>query len=78
MTQFSILWRTVRETSEILGVSPQRVRELAREGRFGPNAYKKHDKTLNYNGAWLIPFPNDYHKESVGRPSKSKEIYIEF
>ena len=76
MTQRIILWRTVKETSEILGVTPQRVRELARDGRFGPNAYKKYEKTLNYNGAWMIPFPNSYHKEAVGRPSKGENFSI--
>ncbi len=72
-----ILWLTVQETSAKLGVSPQRVRELARDGRFGANAYKKYAKELNYNGAWMIPFPNSYKKEPVGRPSKEHAFSIE-
>jgi len=72
-----LIWRTTMETSEILGVSPQRVRVLAREGQFGMNAYKKYDKSLNYNGAWMIPFPNSYRKRPSGRPSKELEYSVE-
>ena len=64
-----ITWRTVTETADLLGVSKQRVCWLARHGRFGVNTFKKHDKSMNYNGAWMIAFPNDYSKKPIGRPS---------
>lgn len=70
----NIMWRTVTETAEILGVSRQRVCWLARNGRFGNNSFKRHDKSMNYNGAWMIAFPNDYSKKPIGRPSKEKWI----
>ena len=54
-----MVWKTAKETAQSLGVSRRRVCQLAEAGRFGPNAYKKYDKSGNYNGAWMIPFPND-------------------
>ena len=68
-----IVWKTAKETSQILGVSQQRVCKLAREGRFGTGAYKKYAPELNFNGAWMIRFPNEYKKKPVGHPSKSKQ-----
>tara|TARA_Y100001951_G_C11214381_1_gene224900 strand:- start:253 stop:492 length:240 start_codon:yes stop_codon:yes gene_type:complete len=75
-TQF--VWRTARETAEILGISRTRVNQLARDGRFGLNAYKKYSAELNYNGVWYIPFPNEYKRQPEGRPlgSKSKTAFI--
>lgn len=72
-----IVWRTGRETAEKLGISTMRVSQLARSGRFGPNAYKKFSAELNYNGVWMIPFPNEYRKKRVGRPSKANAHFIE-
>ena len=73
----AIQWKTVTETALLLGISRQRVCWLARNGRFGDNAYKKHDKTMNYNGAWMIAFPNEYSKKRVGRPSKDERHIVE-
>jgi hypothetical protein len=72
----NIVWKTASETAEILGISKVRVSQLARAGRFGRNAHKKYQKDMNYNGSWMIPFPNDYQKKSVGRPSKDSSISI--
>ena len=73
-------WRTARETAIMLGISPQRVCKLAREGRFGTGAYKKYAPELNFNGAWMIGFPNEYKKMPVGQPphtfSKSKRNIV--
>ena len=74
----NVTWRTATETAEILGVSRQRVCWLARNGRFGVNAFKKHDKVLNYNGVWMIPFPNQYSKKATGRPSKGEPYQVEY
>lgn len=71
------IWKTATETAEILGVSRQRVCWLARNGRFGENAFKKHDKSMNYNGAWMIAFPNEYAKKPTGRPSKEEWHIVE-
>tara|TARA_R100000808_G_C2134715_1_gene143220 strand:- start:573 stop:797 length:225 start_codon:yes stop_codon:yes gene_type:complete len=70
------VWKTAKETAQMLGVSQQRVCKLAREGRFGTMAYKKYAKELNFNGAWMIGFPNDYKKKPVGQPRKTKAIHI--
>jgi hypothetical protein len=67
------VWKTAKETAQMLGVSQQRVCKLAREGRFGTMAYKKYAKELNFNGAWMIGFPNDYKKKPVGQPPKNKQ-----
>ena len=64
---------TAKETSEKLGISKQRVCRLAREGRFGSNAYKKYAKELNYNGAWMIGFPNEYKRKPVGQPPRNNQ-----
>ena len=72
-----MVWKTAKETAQSLGVSRRRVCQLAEAGRFGPNAYKKYDKSGNYNGAWMIRFPNDYQKRSEGRPRKDEEILVE-
>ena len=72
----AIKWKTAKQTSEILGVSVQRVCQLARDGRFGTNAYKKYAPELNFNGAWMIAFPNEYKKKPVGKPSKLHEENI--
>ena len=72
------VWRTSNETAKILGVSKQRVNVLARQGRFGPNAYKKYAPELNYNGTWMIPFPNPYKQLPTGRPRKQTDYFIEF
>tara|TARA_Y100001963_G_scaffold39400_1_gene55104 strand:- start:392 stop:622 length:231 start_codon:yes stop_codon:yes gene_type:complete len=67
------VWKTAKETAHMLGVSQQRVCKLAREGRFGTMAYKKYAKELNFNGAWMIGFPNEYKRKPVGQPSKNKQ-----
>ena len=72
-----IIWRTAREVAEDLGLTRERVAKLVREGRFGPNAYKKFSKEMNYNGCWMIPFPYQYKKRSVGRPRKESDYIIE-
>ena len=72
-----VVWRTAKETAESLGVSRRRVNQLAEAGRFGPNAYKKYNQTTNYNGVWLIPFPNNYKKKPAGRPRKSDTMLVE-
>ena len=74
----NVTWKTATETAEILGVSRQRVCWLARNGRFGINAFKKHDKVLNYNGIWMIPFPNQYSKQPIGRPSVKEAYPVEY
>ncbi len=65
-----VTWRTAKEVAEDLGLTRERISALARQGRFGPNAYKKYAKELNYNGCWMIPFPYDYRKRPVGRPKR--------
>ena len=65
-----VTWRTAKEVAEDLNLTRKRISTLAREGRFGPNAYKKYAKELNYNGCWMIPYPYDYRKRPVGRPRK--------
>ena len=72
----NIRWRTASETADILGISKVRVSQLARAGRFGRNAYKKYQKDMNYNGSWMIPFPNDYRKKPTGRPPKDSHSFI--
>ena len=71
------IWRTAREVAEDLNLTRERVSKLARDGRFGPNAYKKFAKELNYNGCWMIPYPYDYRKRPVGRPRKEETHIIE-
>ena len=73
-----ISWRTATETAEELGISRQRVCWLARNGRFGENAYKKYSRELNYNGVWMIPFPNEYSKQPIGRPSVKEAYPVEY
>ena len=73
----TVRWLTSTQTAQRLGISKVRVSQLARSGRFGPNAYKKFSSELNYNGAWMIPFPNQYQKLEVGqgRPkNKGKDL----
>ena len=72
MTTAQFTWKTARETAEILGISRTRVNQLARDGRFGLTAYKKYSPELNYNGVWIIPFPNAYVRQPEGRPLGSK------
>ena len=72
-----VSWRTAKEVAEDLGLTRERICTLARQGRFGPNAYKKFAKELNYNGCWMIPFPYDYKKRSVGQPRKEPAHIIE-
>ena len=70
------VWKTAKETSQMLGISKQRVCKLAREGRFGINAYKKYAKELNFNGAWMIGHPNEYKRKPVGKPPKDQQKQI--
>ena len=72
-----VTWRTAKEVAEDLNLTRKRISTLAREGRFGPNAYKKYAKELNYNGCWMIPFPYDYRKRPVGRPRKEATYLVE-
>ena len=71
-------YKTAKEMAEILGISKTRVNQLARTGRFGIGAYKKYSAELNYNGVWLIPYPNEYAKKEVGRPIQEKKTIVDF
>ena len=72
-----VSWHTAREVAEDLNLTRERVSKLARDGRFGPGAYKKFAKELNYNGCWMIPYPYEYKKRPVGRPRKEATYLIE-
>jgi hypothetical protein len=71
-------YKTAKEMAVILGISKTRVNQLARDGRFGVGAYKKYSPELNFNGVWLIPYPNDYIKKAIGRPSKENKTVVDF
>ena len=71
-------YKTAKDMGVILCISKTRVNQLARDGRFGVGAYKKYSPELNFNGVWLIPYPNDYIKKAIGRPSKENKTVVDF